>query len=78
MDTRTAGQSGELSGDAYTHEKIGLADFLYGQHVHGITSPECPRGWHRKTAKHAIMFYPLQEIREQLPRVGATRSIDNC
>lgn len=68
MDTLTAGQSGELSGEAYTHEIIGLADFLR-QHVPGITSPGCPRGWHRQTAKHAIMFYPLQEIREQLPRV---------
>ena len=50
-------------------KKIGLADFLHRQRVPGVTSPECPCGWHRQTAKHVIMFCPLQEIREHLPRV---------
>ena len=43
-------------------EKIGFADFLHKQRVPTVTSPACPCGWHRQTAKHVIMFCPLQDL----------------
>ena len=43
-------------------EKIGLAAFLHRQCVPTVTSPACPCGWRRQTAKHVIMFCPLYDV----------------
>lgn len=37
-------------------EKVGLANVLHRGRVPIVTSPACPCGWHRQTAKHVIMF----------------------
>ena len=48
--------------------KIGLADFLYRRRVPSVTSPACPCGWYRQTAKHVIMFCPpLYQGRGRVP-----------
>ena len=52
----------KAEGSLATHirtEKIGLTDFLHRRRVPAITSPACPCGWHRQTAKRIIMFCPL-------------------
>lgn len=65
LGTHTTGQRGKRLD---THGEIGLADFPYRQRVPGITSSECPCGWHRQTAKHVILSCLLKEIRELLLR----------
>ena len=51
-------------------EKIGLADFTHRRRVPVATSPACPCGWHRQTAKHIIMFCPLYDFGSRGP-IGA-------
>lgn len=72
-DTRIISQSRKLSGSPDTHQKSGLADFLYRQRVE---SPR--RNDRRQTAKHVIMFCPLAGNQGALtPGYDVTRTTDN-